>query len=656
MHTTYPRRSVTPIRLQIGVAGISLASLISSLFSQEVPPAPVQTYPQNQPMPAPQTLSPASLQQLLSPIALYPDALIALILPASTVPSDVVLASRFVASNGNPAQIRNQSWDNSVQSLASYPDVVTWMDKNLEWTTSLGLAFLVQPADVMNAIQQLRAQAQAAGNLVDTPQQVIVKERTIIRIVPAEPDYLYVPQYDPEIVYVQPYSQDFGPLITFGIGFAVGSWLNYDFDWNRHEIYRGDWQPGWGWDRNGNGNRNGGVNIVNNNVNNNVNVVNINQSTAQPWQASSRSRNQLKRQQENFQANSGNARDASGVVRAKRAGDQALRVPKPSRANIGKRNEGNRKELATPQDGPEAPTSPVVKSKNPLQPTTAPDVAGQQGKPPRNPNNTNAGQDVNMQGQKSQKSDDRPASPAVQAPKIPAPTQAGDVPSVSPTKKQRGANPSTSAEVPQTTQAPVVDQNGLIPSRAAQPAPGGKRKPDPSSTRPQTGSPANQPQPSGNTSGQKNKNPDRASYPPTQTQAPQPGPGNNRQKPQAQPNQPPQPSQAPKMHTDGQANNPAPRQKAQQQQQRPQQQQQQPKQKPQQQPQQQRPQQQQQPKQKPQQQRPQSQPQQQPAKHQEQKAAPAAKKDQAPNAASPAKTQAAPAGIKSDKYKDQDKK
>ncbi|MCX6970355.1 MAG: DUF3300 domain-containing protein [Verrucomicrobia bacterium] len=138
MHTTYPRRSVTPIRLQIGVAGISLASLISTLFSQEVPPAPVQTYPQNQPMPATQTLSPESLQQLLSPIALYPDALIALILPASTVPSDVVLASRFVASNGDPAQIRNQSWDNSVQSLASYPDVVIWMDKNLEWTTSLG--------------------------------------------------------------------------------------------------------------------------------------------------------------------------------------------------------------------------------------------------------------------------------------------------------------------------------------------------------------------------------------------------------------------------------------------------------------------------------------------------------------------------------------
>ena len=152
------------LRLKFGVACVSLASLISPLFSQEVPPAPVQTSQQNQPLPATQILSQDSLKQLLAPIALYPDALIALILPASTVPSDVVLASRYIAGNGDPKQIPNQQWDNSVQSLASYPDVLTWMDQNLEWTTSLGQAFLVQPADVMNAIQQLRAQAQAAGN------------------------------------------------------------------------------------------------------------------------------------------------------------------------------------------------------------------------------------------------------------------------------------------------------------------------------------------------------------------------------------------------------------------------------------------------------------------------------------------------------------
>ena len=99
----------------------------------------------------------------------------------------------------------NQPWDDSVRSLVRYPDIVKWMDQNLEWTTQVGDAFLNQPADVMNTIQQLRAQAIAAGTLVDCPQQRIVKERDCIRIVPAEPDLIYVPQYDPEVVYAQPY-------------------------------------------------------------------------------------------------------------------------------------------------------------------------------------------------------------------------------------------------------------------------------------------------------------------------------------------------------------------------------------------------------------------------------------------------------------------
>jgi hypothetical protein len=129
-----------------------------------------------------------ALNQLLAPIALYPDALVALILPASTVPSDLVLAARYIASSGDPAQVANQSWDDSVKSLARYPDIVKWMDQNLQWTTQVGDAFLNQPADVMNTIQQLRARAIAAGNLVDSPQQRIVREESCVRIVPAELD------------------------------------------------------------------------------------------------------------------------------------------------------------------------------------------------------------------------------------------------------------------------------------------------------------------------------------------------------------------------------------------------------------------------------------------------------------------------------------
>jgi len=206
---------------------ILLSSCLTGfLQAQAPPPEPPQAPAQS----VPRQLSPEELDGLLAPIALYPDALLALILPASTVPSEVVRASRYTSSNGDPAQIANQPWDDSVKSLARYPDVLKWMDHNLDWTTAVGEAFLDQPADVMNSIQRLRAEAIAAGNLTNTPQQQVVQEETVIRIVPAQPDVIYVPQYDPDVVYVQPYSRDFGPLLTFGTGFAVGSWLNYDCD------------------------------------------------------------------------------------------------------------------------------------------------------------------------------------------------------------------------------------------------------------------------------------------------------------------------------------------------------------------------------------------------------------------------------------------
>jgi hypothetical protein len=315
----------------MGYAGLLLISLTASLFSQGESGAPDDL--QNQPQNVTQTLSPESLQQLLAPIALYPDALIALILPASTVPSDVVLASRYLAANGDPQNIPNQSWDSSVQSLASYPEVITWMDQNLQWTTTLGEAFSAQPADVMNTIQQLRSQAQLAGNLVDTPQQSIVQDDNAIRIVPADSDYLYVPQYDPEVVYVQPYSQEIGPIITFGVGFSVGAWLNYDCDWNHHQIYRGDWQPGWNKGRYQHGGNQGS--------NSAINVVNINQSTAQAWRPSHQSKQQLARQQQNFARINSNlpatARAASGVT----AGSPLThpwqintQIPNPSRAKF----------------------------------------------------------------------------------------------------------------------------------------------------------------------------------------------------------------------------------------------------------------------------------------------------------------------------------
>ena len=261
---------------------ILLSCFLPGSVRAQAPPSPVAPPPAAADS-VPSKLPPEALNQLLAPIALYPDALVALILPASTVPSDLVLAARYISSNGDPAQIVNQPWDDSVKSLARYPDVVKWMDENLEWTTQVGDAFLNQPADVMNTIQQLRVQAIAAGTLVDCPQQRIVKERDCIRIVPAEPDLIYVPQYDPEVVYAQPYEPYLGPTLSFGIGFAVGSWLNYDCDWPRRKVCVGDWNPRWrddwdpGWKGNWKGNRGG-----------EYEVVSINTDSARAWQPSAR--------------------------------------------------------------------------------------------------------------------------------------------------------------------------------------------------------------------------------------------------------------------------------------------------------------------------------------------------------------------------------
>ena len=181
--------------------------------------------------------TPEQLDRLLGPVALYPDALIALILPATTVPSDVVLASRYLRDKGDPAQADDQAWDDSLKALVRYPDVINWLDQNLAWTKQVGEAFLDQPADVMNSIQRLRARARAAGALIDTPEQQVVVDGEYISIIPAQPDVIYVPYYDPEIVYVSRSGFYSDPFMTFGIGYATGFWLGYDFDWGRHRIW-----------------------------------------------------------------------------------------------------------------------------------------------------------------------------------------------------------------------------------------------------------------------------------------------------------------------------------------------------------------------------------------------------------------------------------
>ena len=140
-------------------------------------------------------LSSAELDQMLGPIALYPDPLIAQILPAATLPSEIVLADRYVQGGGDPNLIDQQPWDPSVRALARYPTVLKWMDDNLAWTTALGQAFVYQPQDVMDSIQRLRAEAMARGNLQTTPQENVFTEDGIIEILPADPEVIYLPVY-----------------------------------------------------------------------------------------------------------------------------------------------------------------------------------------------------------------------------------------------------------------------------------------------------------------------------------------------------------------------------------------------------------------------------------------------------------------------------
>jgi hypothetical protein len=229
--------------------------------------------------------SPQQLDALLGPIALYPDPLIAEILPAATLPEQVVQANRYMHEGLGLPAIDQQPWDPSVKALARYPELLQWMDTNLSWTTDVGQLFLYQQIDVMNSIQRLRGQAIALGNLQSTPQQTVCTDNGTIEIVPANPQVIYVPSYQPQVVYVQPAPRP-GIFVSFGIGVAAGSWLHHDLDWHDHAVIswgRNHPRPNDWWYRRPTDR--GHVTIVNNRV---TVVNNRNERVASVWHASER--------------------------------------------------------------------------------------------------------------------------------------------------------------------------------------------------------------------------------------------------------------------------------------------------------------------------------------------------------------------------------
>jgi len=193
-------------------------------------------------------MSDSELQALVAPIALYPDALVAQILAASTFPDQVAVADYWLHQNQHLTgtslmqAVDKQSWDASVKALTEFPSVLDNLAKNLTWTSSLGAAYHDQPSKVMAAIQTLRAKAKAEGNLKSTPQMTVVQQTPqIIAMEPANPQVVYVPIYNPATIYGTPYvtpgytaADVASGVIGFGAGVAVGA-------------LAGGGCCGWGW-------------------------------------------------------------------------------------------------------------------------------------------------------------------------------------------------------------------------------------------------------------------------------------------------------------------------------------------------------------------------------------------------------------------------
>jgi len=277
----FPKGGAKKMRLFAAVFQFStVRSLLALLCALLILPGDPVMYAQ----PAPQAqdaplLSLDQLDSLVAPIALYPDPLLAQVLAASTYPLEMIQLQQWLQTHKDLKDkaladaVQKEQWDPSVQAMAAVPDAVKRLTENIKWTTDLGNAFLAQQSDVMDAVQRMRIKAQNAGALKSTEQQKVetkvVESKTVVVIEQANPQVVYVPSYNPVVVYgapIYPYPVIYYPppppvgaaLIGFGVGLAMGA------------AWGGGWGYGCGW----------GHNDVNININNNYvrhyNNTNIN--------------------------------------------------------------------------------------------------------------------------------------------------------------------------------------------------------------------------------------------------------------------------------------------------------------------------------------------------------------------------------------------
>lgn len=262
------------------ISNVSVASFLAILLLQTHPArllaqsdeyAPQSDYGQrvysDSLQPAPQApLGAGQLEQLVAPIALYPDPLVAQVLAASTYPAQVQEADRWRQAQGYapPEQIAEgadaQPWDPAVKGLTAFPRVLQQMDRNLQWTADLGNAYYNQPQDVLEAVQVMRGRARAAGTLESTPQELVRYDQGFIQVAPANPQVVYVPTYNPWAVYGEPVNPypgfsllnavgEFftgGPL-RYGLGIAMSAfthtpwgWLAWGLNWLTNAILFND--------------------------------------------------------------------------------------------------------------------------------------------------------------------------------------------------------------------------------------------------------------------------------------------------------------------------------------------------------------------------------------------------------------------------------
>src|SRR6266404_4499795 len=295
-----------PIRIQV-LSRQFTALMCSLLLAPGGPPSVAQAHEQQEAAAAqeqPPKIPNDQLDSLVAPIALYPDPLLAQVLAASTYPLEIVQLQQWLTKNKDLKDkaladaVQKQPWDPSIQSMAALPDVVKRLAEEIGWTTDLGNAVLAQQSDVMDAVQRMRAKAKDKGNLKSTEQMKVetktVESKSVIVIEQSKPEVVYVPSYDPVVVYgAPPYPYPpiaypppgyyaAGMAVSFGVGMMVGAAMG------------GGWCCNSGWGGNNNININNNNNFVNNsnrqNISNTGNRTGNRTGSGNSWQHSAQHR------------------------------------------------------------------------------------------------------------------------------------------------------------------------------------------------------------------------------------------------------------------------------------------------------------------------------------------------------------------------------